>query len=130
MFTAIRGFIATNKLAVYAGLALVLALLLLTTYCQGRTDGKTGEVVGQQKREIKTQEKVGAANTSAADTRVNDAVRSEQQQKELNDALEATSDPDRQRALRGCVILRQQGRDTSRIPACSGPEGERRAGLS
>jgi hypothetical protein len=32
-----------------------------------------------------------------------------------------SGDPDKQRALRGCLIMRQQGRDTKNIPACSGP---------
>lgn len=118
-----KAFIAANKIAFYAGLAALLGLILLLAYCQGRDDGKTGEVVKQREREIEVQRDVGDANTNAAGTRVEDAVRSERQQKELTDALKATTDPDRQRALRGCVILRQQGRDTSRIPACSGSEG-------
>lgn len=101
-----------------AGAALLAALLTLA-YCNGKSAGKSGEIVKQQKREIETQQDLGKANGNAADARVKDAVKSERQQQELNDALKATHDPDRQRALRGCVILRQQGRDTSHIPACS-----------
>lgn len=107
------------KLVFFGGVVLVLLLAALVIYFMGRSDGKQGEVVGQLTRENKVQIRVGDANTKAADTRVKDAVRTEQQTKELSDALKATEDPDRQRALRGCVILRQQGRDTSRIPACS-----------
>lgn len=100
-----------------AGTAVLLAVLTLT-YCQGRSDGKSGEVIQQQKREIETQQDLGRANEKAGDQRMKDAERSTAQQKELTDALAATNDPDRQRALRGCIILHQQGRDTSNIPAC------------
>lgn len=106
------------KLVLFGGIALVLAALALSLYLTGRSDGKRGEVVQQQEREITNIREVGAADTKAADIRVKDAVRTEQQTKDLNDALNATDNPDQQRALRGCVILRQQGRDTSRIPAC------------
>jgi len=98
--------------------ALVILLVLLTAYCSGRKDGKTGEVVKQQEREIETQEKLGEANETAAGRRVEDAKIAIQQEKELTDALENTSDPARQRLLRGCIIMRQQGRDVSSISAC------------
>lgn len=114
---------AGAKAVFYSGLAIMLVVILTLAYCSGRQDGKTGEVVKQQEREIEVQRDVGDANTKSADQRVEDAVKAEKQQKELADALKATTDPDRQRALRGCVILRQQGRDTSRIPACSGSGG-------
>jgi len=100
-----------------AGAALVLALLTLA-FCQGKQAGKSGEIVKQQGREIETQQDLGRANSNAAEARVNDAVKAAQQRKELDDAITATDDPDRQRALRGCVILRQQGRDTTNIPGC------------
>lgn len=102
-----------------AGAAL-LAVLLALAYCNGKSAGKSGEIVKQQKREIETQQDLGKANENAADARVQDAVKSERQQQELEDALKATQNSDRQRALRGCVVLRQQGRDTSNIPACNG----------
>lgn len=98
--------------------AAVLVLMLTLTYCSGKSAGKSGEVVKQQKREIQTQQDLGRANEKAGDRRMEDAARSTAQQKELEDALAASKDPDRQRALRGCIILRQQGRDTSHLPAC------------
>lgn len=110
---------AGAKLAFFGTLAAVVAACLVLAYCTGRSDGKTGEVVKQVERENKVLGKIGQANEGAAASRVEDAVRSENQKKELSDALKATNDPDRQRALRGCVILRQQGRDTTGIPACS-----------
>ncbi len=113
----LAGFAAKHAMK-FALVAVVLAFLLLA-YCSGRKDGKTGEVVEAQEREIEVQEQVGDANTNAADQRVADTVKAAQQEKELNDAITATESPDRARALRGCVIMRQQGRDTSRIPACN-----------
>lgn len=98
--------------------ALLFGVLLTLAYCNGRSAGRQGEVVKQQEREIDTQRDLGRANENAADARVEGATKAAQQERELTDALNATKDPDRQRALRGCAILRQQGRDTAHIPAC------------
>jgi hypothetical protein len=100
-----------------AGAAVFVAILSLA-YCKGQSAGRSGEVIKQQKREIEVQQDLGRANDKAGAQRLDDAMKSTKQEKELTDALNATSDPDRQRALRGCIILRQQGRDTSNIPAC------------
>lgn len=102
----------------YLAAALLAVLFLTMTYCSGRSAGRDGEIADQQERTIELQNEVGAANDTAADQRVQDVVRSEQQRRELDDALKATGDPDRARAIRGCIILQQQGRDTSNIAAC------------
>jgi hypothetical protein len=107
-----------KKYGPYAAIALVAIGILSLTYCEGKKSGKTGEVIQQQEREIETQEKLGEANVGAADRRVEDAKKAVEQEKELIDALKTTQDPARQRVLRGCIILRQQGRDTSSISAC------------
>lgn len=115
----IARFGPTGAKAVFFGAIIgILALIFLLAYCTGRSDGKSGEVIGQQKREIQTQQDLGKANENAGEQRLKDAAKSATQEKELNDALTTTNDPDRQRTLRGCIILRQQGRDTSNIPAC------------
>lgn len=108
------------KYGIYIGLALLVAGILGLAYCEGHKAGKSGEVVQEQKRTIQTQQEVGSANENAAAARVSDATKAAQQEKELTDALHATNDPDKQRTLRGCLIMRQQGRDTKNIPACSG----------
>lgn len=100
-----------------AGAAL-LGIILTLAYCEGRDAGKQGEIVKQQDREIETQRDLNKANENAAGARVDQTATAAKQEKELIDALEATDDPDRQRVLRGCIILRQQGRDTSDLPAC------------
>jgi hypothetical protein len=120
---AIPPFLA--KYGIYIGIALLVAAVLGLTYCKGEKAGKSGEVVHEQKRTIQTQQEVGAANENAAGARVADATQAVQQEKELTDALKSTKDPNRQRVLRGCLILRQQHRDTKNIPACSGPSAGR-----
>jgi hypothetical protein len=109
------------KYGIYIGLALAVVAILGLAYCKGMSAGKSGEVVKEQSRTIQTQQEVGSANENAAAARVSDATKAAQQEKELTDALHATNDPDKQRALRGCLIMRQQGRDTKNIPTCSGP---------
>lgn len=106
------------KYGIYLAIAAVAVAILMLAFCQGKQSGKSGEVVKQQKREIETQIDLGRANENAANARVKDATKAVQQEKELTDALQASKDPDRQRALRGCTILRQQGRDLKDIPAC------------
>lgn len=96
---------------------LVIGLTCLVAYCTGHHDGKQGEVVGEQARTIQTQQQQAAAHDRAADQRVRDAVRSAQQQQELDNAI-SNSSGDLARQHRGCVILRQQGRDTSDLAAC------------
>lgn len=108
------------KYGIYIGLAFLVAAVLGLAYCQGQKSGKSGEVVKEQGRTIQTQQEVGSANENAAGARVADATKAVHQEKELSDALHATNDPTRQRVLRGCLIMRQQGRDTKNIPACSG----------
>lgn len=105
--------------------AALFGILLTLAYCEGRSTGKTGEVVKQQTRELKVQTKVGEANDGAAASRVADETRIALEEKELKDALDLTLDPDARRLIRGCIIMRQQGRDTTDIPACTRPAGRR-----
>lgn len=109
------------KVVFFGGIALLVGLALLVAYCTGRGDGKRVEVVKQQERTIEVLEDVGAANETAAGTRVADTKRIALNEKELADALKAETDPDTRRALRGCIIMRQQGRDTTGVPACGRP---------
>jgi len=109
-----------KKFGPFVAIGLVVALALGLAYCKGQSAGKSGEVVKEQQRTIQTQAEVGNANENAAAARVSDATKAVQQEKELSDALKSTTDPNRARVLRGCLIMRQQGRDTKNIPACSG----------
>lgn len=117
------GFTLPPFLAKY-GLYILGALLVVgilgLAYCEGHKSGKSGEVVQEQKRTIQTQQEVGNANENAAAARVSDTQKSDAQKKELDNALQSSNDPDRARIERGCVILREQHRDTKNIPACGG----------
>lgn len=113
------------KYGIYIGLVVLAALALFIPYCVGHKAGKTGEVAHEQARTIDLQQKVGVANENAGTARVADATKAVQQERELKDALDASNDPARARVLRGCLIMRQQGRDTGNIPACRGPTAGR-----
>ena len=119
----VAGFL--SKYGIWLGIAALMVTILFTAYCAGKTAGKNIEVLEQQEREIETQRDLGEANETAAGARVEDAKREAAQEKELTDALQATDDPVRQRTLRGCIIMQQQGRDTADIPACRRLETER-----
>ena len=108
----------STKWPYLATTVVILSALFLLAYCTGRKDGKSSEVVKSQAREIQVQTKVGGANETASGMRVEDAVKLQRQQQEIEDAVRNAKGPDDVRAKRGCVILRQQGRDTSTIPAC------------
>ncbi len=110
-----------GKYGIYLAIAAIVVAVLGLTYCQGQKAGKSGEVIKQQDRTIQVQKEVGAANENAAGARVADATKAAQQERELKDALDATNDPNRQRVLRGCLIMRQQGRNTKDLPAACRP---------
>lgn len=112
-----------GKALAIGGAVAAAALVLTLAYCQGRTAGRQSEIVGQQERTIEAERTVGAANDTAADQRVADAITLEQQQQELEDARNCNEDPDTVRKRRACVVMRQQGRDTSAFPACRRFEG-------
>jgi hypothetical protein len=114
---AVKTFLSSKWPYLAAGVVIIGACLLLA-YCTGRSDGKSGEVIKAQDREIEVKTKVGDANENAAGTRVEDATKLQRQQQEIEDAVRNAKGPDDVRAKRGCVILQQQGRDTSAIPAC------------
>lgn len=106
------------KLVFFGTIVAVLLLVVGGIYLAGHSAGKSGKVVKEQARMIDMIQKVGVANDNAAAARVDDAKRQDQQKQELNDALKNATGDDDARRRAGCVILRQQGRDTASIPAC------------
>ena len=98
---------------------LAIGLVFLLTYCMGQKSGEQRYENQRLEANQKVQQQKAAADTGAADQRVTDTSRIQQQREELRDARTTAPSPsDRRR--HGCVILRQQGKDTSRIPACRG----------
>lgn len=118
---AIKHFLQ-SKLTWILGSVVIIGLLLALTYYSGKKDGRKDVIIEQQEREIKAQKKIKKADSQAADRRLQDYQYDEEQQREIEDAVRNAKGPDDLRARRGCVILRQQGRDTTIIPACSGFE--------
>jgi RNase P/RNase MRP subunit p29 len=108
------------KYWIYIAIGVLALGIVGAIYFEGKHAGKSGEVVHEQKQTIQVQKEEGTANENAATARVSDATTAVQQQKDLTDALASSNDPNRQRVLRGCLILRQQHRDTKNIPACGG----------
>lgn len=109
------------KYGIYIGIAFAAVLILSLAFCQGKRAGEQGEVIDQQERELDFKAAEGGAKTAASDKRVTDEVRVAMELKELTDALETETDPYARRVLRGCIVMRQQGRDTGVIPGCSRP---------
>lgn len=105
-------------------IALAGALLLTLAYCQGKSHGKSEVEQKHLEAEIKILEEIGKANEHASATRAEDAIKIADQEKELQDAIESGADPSTIRARRGCIVLRQQGRDTSSIAICRGFEAD------
>lgn len=94
-------------------LAAITILLLILVSCAARRHSDPIDTAT-----IKVQSDVADATSNSSAARVEDAVKAEQQKEEINDAIENSSGSDDARRRSGCVILRQQGRDTSGIPAC------------
>jgi F0F1-type ATP synthase membrane subunit b/b' len=69
-------------------------------------------------RENEVQVKINDANENASAARVEAATQLEQQKRELEDVQAEAGSVDDLRRKRGCLVLRQQGRDVSKIPAC------------
>jgi hypothetical protein len=113
---AVRQFLAKWWPALLAGVVIIVAVTVI--YFRGYSAGKTTEVVKQVQREAEVQVKINDANENAAQARVDAATALQNQAQELQDVQEQAGSVDALRIKRGCVVLRQQGRDTSKIPAC------------
>ena len=113
---AAREFLGKWWPAILAFVVILIAVGVI--YTRGVSAGKTGEQLKNAKEDIIVVEKVTEANTAAAEQRVEDATRLQDQAQEIKDATRDAKDLDDARRKRGCVILRQQGKATDKIPAC------------
>lgn len=111
-----RIFLAKWWPALLAGVVIIGAIVVI--YTRGVSAGKSGEQVKAAQREVTVQKEITEANENASAARIDASRELEEQARELQDAQEDAGSLDTIRIKRGCVILRQQGRDTSRIPAC------------
>lgn len=112
----LKKFLADNRY--WAGAAVVLLACLGLSYCVGRGNGRSGEVTRQLERTIELEQDASKADAAAAEARLSDHLTISEQKKELDDAIARNEDADTLRARRGCLILRQQGRDTTALASC------------
>ena len=113
---AARMFLTKWWPALLAGVVIIAGIAII--YTRGVSAGKTGEVVKQVQREAEVQVKINDANENASAARVDAERELATQAQELKDAQQDADSLDTIRIKRGCVVLRQQGRDVSKIPAC------------
>ena len=113
---AARAFLGKWWPVILAGVVITAAITII--YLRGYSAGKTGEIVKAVQRENEVQIKINDANENAAQARVEAATALQNQSQELQDVQSEAGSVDALRIKRGCVILRQQGRDISKIPAC------------
>lgn len=111
-----------GKFGPYIAVAAMVVAVLTLAYCNGRSAGASREVNNELERTNEVQRQVGEANEVAGKARLEDRLTITQQKKELDDAIATGEDADTLRRRRGCLILRQQGRDTAGNPACRGFE--------
>jgi hypothetical protein len=118
--TAILAFAARFK--IYLAIAGLVAVALTLAYCSGKREGRVDVEHKIEQANTKAVQRNAAAGEKAAEARVADAQTVLEMKEELVDAVEATPDtlPSDRRIARGCVQLRQAGRDTDAIPACAG----------
>lgn len=110
----VASFFKANRWILVAALIIAfVAVLCALSYCAGGA----GETVRQQDGTIKVQTQTIAADGNAADARVADTVKISNQQQEIENAVEKTTNADDARRARGCVILRQQGRGAAATAA-------------
>jgi FtsZ-interacting cell division protein ZipA len=107
-------------------IVIVAAIALIALVCAGiwmwKSRHDTAVITNYVKAgNAKAEADMTVANESAAAEEVIDTVTVADQRKELSDAMDPSTLPagmsDRQR--RGCIILRQQGQDLARFPACA-----------
>lgn len=97
---------AYRPVLIGAGVVLLVIALLALAYCSGGSGARHAD----DQETIQLQTHVIAADGNAADARVSDTVRIQNQQREIEDAVQNTSSVDDARRARGCIILRQQNR--------------------
>lgn len=116
----------SEKLAKLASIGILIALAGLALWWLRHDAYNDGVHAMQQRIEVannKYLKEKARADELAADRRLADTLAVGKQEKELLDAVAKAPDgvPDAARIALGCARLRQAGRDTTRIPACSGP---------
>jgi hypothetical protein len=104
---------AYKPILIGAAVVLLIIALCALAYCSGGSGVRHAD----DQETIQLQTHVIAADGNAADARVADTVQIQNQQREIEDAVQNTSSVDDARRARGCVILRQQNRSAAATAA-------------
>ncbi len=108
-----------SKWGLIAGAVLLVTLALALAYCSGKDAGRSEADLAREKANVEALATASASAEKAADERAADAATTAAQKKELEDAKWLCVGNEDCRNMRGCIILRQQGRDLAGIPACA-----------
>lgn len=119
-----KGFIPKNWQQVINLVAIGGACLTLG-FCKGEDSANAAHEAARALANVEALAIDAAAQNSAASERVTDALRIDQQEEELIDAISEIPDtvPDTVRVMLGCKRLRTQGTPEISLPAICGPKG-------
>lgn len=119
---ALKAFWAAHKLPIILGGVLLVIAVAGLIYWQGRSDGRAKADAARAVANVEAMKTNEAANSNAADARVADTEQVAELKEELTDAVAQVPDdvPDPVAVALGCQRLRNQGTDTTSLPACGG----------
>lgn len=111
------------------GAAVVAAPCFLLGQCAGAVHEKDRQEAAAAVATVEALKTDGAAKEKAAGERLADAEAVADLKEELTDAVADLPDdePSARRVALGCARLRNQGQDTTRLPACGGSAGQAQA---
>ena len=120
-----RELIRTLTAPAWGVIALLLALLVLLSWCSWDSQRDARRAQADRRADVATLERDRAARDAAAEARVTDTQTAASREKERADATAALPDnrPSERRLARACVQLRQQGARDADLPAVCRPAG-------
>lgn len=103
----------------------IVAILLLLSYCQGRTDGKNKVLLADEKAKTALYQKAFKAGEKASEQRLADERRKLEVEKKYEDAIAAAPGGRNSPAASAlaCQRLRRAGYSGADLPAECGPSG-------
>jgi len=125
---ALKAAWTTSRPALLGAVA-VAAPCFLLGQCAGAAREKDRQAAAAAVATVEALKTDRAAKEQAADERMADAEAVADLKEELTDAVADLPDdePSARRVALGCARLRNQGLDTSRLPACGGSAGQAQA---
>lgn len=118
-----REFIRTLTGPAWGVLALLLAIIVLLSWCSWEGRSERRKVEAARRADVAALQQDQAARDAAADQRLSDTITIADREKERADATATLPDnrPSDRRLARACVQLRQQGTRDADLPAACRP---------